>query len=208
MPRPHSARASSTPQAAPARPRAAADIQAPYPHSAAAADGRTSILRRRQHPSRRRRSAMGRHDGTSASLRRMNTARGRPPDKTSVRSCETCHCSIRAAEQVHAPRLSEPHWTDSLLKFVAPTFFQVLNPHAFLTAERWGLPVADSVDRRHHDFDMRSESSVPIPANKERKSRADVATGLSSSVRHFAMTCVIDFEVQVNGRAASFHLPY
>jgi LPS sulfotransferase NodH len=38
-------------------------------------------------------------------------------------------------------------------QFAAPTFFQVLNPHTFLTTERWAAPVADKlvVRRRYQD---------------------------------------------------------
>src|SRR3954469_26004492 len=38
-------------------------------------------------------------------------------------------------------------------QFAAPTFFQVLNPHTFLTTERWAAPVADKlvVRRRYLD---------------------------------------------------------
>jgi omega-hydroxy-beta-dihydromenaquinone-9 sulfotransferase len=31
-------------------------------------------------------------------------------------------------------------------QFAAPSFFQVLNPHTFLTTERWAAPVADWLD--------------------------------------------------------------
>ena len=40
---------------------------------------------------------------------------------------------------------------------------------------------------------------VPLPANKDRKSYAAVATGCISSTWHLAMTFATDFEVQLNG---------
>ena len=40
---------------------------------------------------------------------------------------------------------------------------------------------------------------VPLPANKDRKSYAAIATGTASSIWHFAMTFATDFEVQLNG---------
>jgi hypothetical protein len=40
---------------------------------------------------------------------------------------------------------------------------------------------------------------VPLPANKDRKSYAAVATSGISSIWHFAMTFATDFEVQLNG---------
>jgi len=38
-------------------------------------------------------------------------------------------------------------------QFAAPTFFQVLNPHTFLSTERWATPVVDRfvVRRRYQD---------------------------------------------------------
>jgi omega-hydroxy-beta-dihydromenaquinone-9 sulfotransferase len=47
-------------------------------------------------------------------------------------------------------------------QFAAPTFFQVLNPHTFLTTERWAAPVADSliIQRRYQD-EMALGTGVP-----------------------------------------------
>ena len=46
---------------------------------------------------------------------------------------------------------------------------------------------------------VRNPNLVPLPANKERKSYAAIATGFRSSFWHFAMTFATDFEVQLNG---------
>src|SRR5205809_960209 len=51
-------------------------------------------------------------------------------------------------------------------QFAAPTFFQVLNPHTFLTTERWAAPVADRiVVRRRYQDEM--ALSVGVPAEDE-----------------------------------------
>jgi hypothetical protein len=47
-------------------------------------------------------------------------------------------------------------------QFAAPTFFQVLNPHTFLTTERWAAPVADSVIvRQRYQDEMALGAGVP-----------------------------------------------
>ncbi|MDR3633152.1 MAG: sulfotransferase [Isosphaeraceae bacterium] len=47
-------------------------------------------------------------------------------------------------------------------RFAAPTFFQVLNPHTFLTTERWAAPVADRlVVRRRYQDEMVQGIGVP-----------------------------------------------
>ena len=47
-------------------------------------------------------------------------------------------------------------------QFAAPTFFQVLNPHTFLTTERWAAPVADRlVVRRRYQDEMALGAGVP-----------------------------------------------
>ncbi len=47
-------------------------------------------------------------------------------------------------------------------RFAAPTFFQVLNPHTFLTTERWAAPVADGLVVRHRYQDaMALGAGVP-----------------------------------------------
>ena len=47
-------------------------------------------------------------------------------------------------------------------RFAAPTFFQVLNPHTFLTTERWAAPVADRlVVRRRYQDEMALGAGVP-----------------------------------------------
>ena len=40
---------------------------------------------------------------------------------------------------------------------------------------------------------------VLLPANRDRKSYAAIATGATSSIWHFALTFATDFEVQLNG---------
>jgi len=50
-------------------------------------------------------------------------------------------------------------------QFAAPTFFQVLNPHTFLTTERWAAPVADSlIVRRRYQDEMALGAGVPSPS--------------------------------------------
>jgi omega-hydroxy-beta-dihydromenaquinone-9 sulfotransferase len=47
-------------------------------------------------------------------------------------------------------------------QFAAPTFFQVLNPHTFLTSERWAAPVSDRlVVRRRYQDEMALGAGVP-----------------------------------------------
>ncbi len=47
-------------------------------------------------------------------------------------------------------------------RLAAPTFFQVLNPHTFLTTERWAAPVADGlVVRRRYQDDVALGAGVP-----------------------------------------------
>ena len=47
-------------------------------------------------------------------------------------------------------------------QFAAPTFFQVLNPHTFLSTERWAAPVADRlVVRRRYQDEMALGAGVP-----------------------------------------------
>jgi len=47
-------------------------------------------------------------------------------------------------------------------RFAAPTFFQVLNPHSFLTGERWAAPLADKlVVRRRYQDEMALGAGVP-----------------------------------------------
>jgi omega-hydroxy-beta-dihydromenaquinone-9 sulfotransferase len=47
-------------------------------------------------------------------------------------------------------------------QFAAPSFFQVLNPHTFLTNERWAAPVADRlVVRRRFQDEMALSAGVP-----------------------------------------------
>ena len=47
-------------------------------------------------------------------------------------------------------------------QFAAPTFFQVLNPHTFLTTERWAAPVADRlVVRRRYQDEVALGAGVP-----------------------------------------------
>jgi hypothetical protein len=47
-------------------------------------------------------------------------------------------------------------------QFAAPTFFQVLNPHTFLTTERWAAPVADKlVVRRRFQDEVALTPGVP-----------------------------------------------
>jgi len=47
-------------------------------------------------------------------------------------------------------------------QFAAPTFFQVLNPHTFLTTERWAAPVADMlVVRRRYQDEVALGAGVP-----------------------------------------------
>ena len=47
-------------------------------------------------------------------------------------------------------------------QFASPTFFQVLNPHTFLTTERWAAPIADRlVVRRRYQDEMALGAGVP-----------------------------------------------
>jgi hypothetical protein len=47
-------------------------------------------------------------------------------------------------------------------QFAAPTLFQVLSPHTFLTTERWGAPVADSlIGRRRFQDEMALGAGMP-----------------------------------------------
>ena len=47
-------------------------------------------------------------------------------------------------------------------QFAAPTFFQVLNPHTFLTTERWAAPVVDRlIVRRRYQDEMALGAGVP-----------------------------------------------
>jgi omega-hydroxy-beta-dihydromenaquinone-9 sulfotransferase len=76
------------------------------------------------------------------------------------------------AVQVHAPLFILGHYRSgtthlhNLLaldpQLAAPTFFQVLNPHTFLTTERWTAPVADSVIvRQRYQDQMALGAGVP-----------------------------------------------
>jgi hypothetical protein len=47
-------------------------------------------------------------------------------------------------------------------QLAAPTFFQVLNPHTFLTTEHWAAPVADRlINRRRYQDEMAQGAGVP-----------------------------------------------
>ena len=47
-------------------------------------------------------------------------------------------------------------------QFAAPTFFQVLNPHTFLTTERWAAPIADGLMvRRRFQDEVALKAGVP-----------------------------------------------
>ena len=47
-------------------------------------------------------------------------------------------------------------------QFAAPTLFQVLNPHTFLTTERWAAPVADRlIVRRRYQDEMAQGAGMP-----------------------------------------------
>jgi len=61
-------------------------------------------------------------------------------------------------------------------QFAAPTFFQVLNPHTFLSTERWAAPVADSlIVRRRYQDEMALGAGVP----SEDEFASCTMTGLS-----------------------------
>jgi hypothetical protein len=54
-------------------------------------------------------------------------------------------------------------------QFAAPTCFQVLNPHTFLSTERWAVPVADRlVVRRRYQDEMALGAGVPGCRGAER----------------------------------------
>jgi hypothetical protein len=61
-------------------------------------------------------------------------------------------------------------------QFAAPTFFQVLNPHTFLSTERWAAPVADRmvVRRRFQD-----EVALGVGVPSEDEVALGTMTGLS-----------------------------
>ena len=61
-------------------------------------------------------------------------------------------------------------------QFAAPTFFQALNPHTFLTTERWAAPVADRlVVRRRYQDEVALGAGVPT----EDEIALGTMTGLS-----------------------------
>lgn len=61
-------------------------------------------------------------------------------------------------------------------QLAAPTFFQVLNPHTFLSTERWAAPVADTVVvRRRYQDEMALGAGVPA----EDEIALGTMTGLS-----------------------------
>ena len=61
-------------------------------------------------------------------------------------------------------------------QFAAPTFFQVLNPHTFLTTERWAAPVVDRlVVRRRYQDEMALGAGMP----SEDEFASCTMTGLS-----------------------------
>jgi LPS sulfotransferase NodH len=61
-------------------------------------------------------------------------------------------------------------------QFAAPTFFQALNPHTFLTTERFAAPVADRlIVRRRHQDEMALGAGVP----SEDEFASCAMTGLS-----------------------------
>ena len=61
-------------------------------------------------------------------------------------------------------------------QFAAPTFFQVLNPHTFLTTERWAAPLADRlVVRRRYQDEVALGAGVP----SEDEVALGTMTGLS-----------------------------
>lgn len=61
-------------------------------------------------------------------------------------------------------------------QFAAPTFFQALNPHTFLTTERWAAPVADKlVVRRRYQDEVALSAGVPA----EDEIALGTMTGLS-----------------------------
>ena len=61
-------------------------------------------------------------------------------------------------------------------QFAAPTFFQALNPHTFLTTERWAAPVADRlVVRRRYQDEVALGAGVP----SEDEIALGTMTGLS-----------------------------
>jgi hypothetical protein len=61
-------------------------------------------------------------------------------------------------------------------QFAAPTFFQVLNPHTFLSTERWVAPVANSlIARRRYQDEMALGTGMP----SEDEFASCTMTGLS-----------------------------
>ena len=90
------------------------------------------------------------------------------------------------AVQVHAPLFILGHYRSgtthlhNLLaldpQFAAPSFYQVLNSHTFLTTERWAAPVADKlvVRRRYQD-----EVALGVGVPSEDEVALGTMTGLS-----------------------------
>src|SRR5580692_6449395 len=90
------------------------------------------------------------------------------------------------ATEVHAPLFILGHYRSgtthlhNLLaldpQFAAPSFYQVLNPHTFLTTERWAAPVAEKlvVRRRYQD-----EVALGVGVPSEDEVALCTMTGLS-----------------------------
>ncbi len=85
-------------------------------------------------------------------------------------------------------------------QFAAPTFFQVLNPHAFLTTERWAAPIADSVVvRRRYQDEMILGAGVP----SEDEIALATMTGLSPYMAWYFPKDGSDYDRYLTFRGAS-----
>ena len=103
--------------------------------------------------------------------------------------------------QVHAPLFILGHYRSgtthlhNLLaldpQFAAPTFFQVLNPHTFLTNERWAAPLADRlVVRRRYQDEVALGAGVP----SEDEVALGTMTGLSPYLGWYFPRGVADYD--------------
>lgn len=74
--------------------------------------------------------------------------------------------------------------------FAAPTFFHVLNPHTFLSTERWAAPVADRlIARRRYQDELAQGAAVP----SEDEVALCTMTGLSPYMAWYFPTGEVDY---------------
>ncbi len=82
-------------------------------------------------------------------------------------------------------------------QFAFPTFFQVLNPHTFLTTERWAAPMADRLlVRRRYQDEMAQGAGVP----SEDEVALCTMTGLSSYMAWYFPKGEVDYDLYMTFR--------